>query len=157
MSVTNDPDSPFFESDHGIRKLDPLRVVSKQRIYVSHAIKGQTPERIALMEQLGIEYVTDVLEAEPLLPRTIAVFDHGNEPCPRILDAGQGAMHDWSCYMRAGLIEMLKCDAILMMPGWTSSKGATLELYLCVSVGIPTFFYEATQQWKEFRQMEETP
>lgn len=122
------------------------------RVYVSHAIKGQLPERIALMEQWGAEWVTDVLGAEPLLPRTIAVLDHEGRPCPQVMEAGAGAEHDWSCYMRADIIEMLKCDAILMMPGWTKSKGATLELYICLQTGIQVIFYEQTQEWQDFRR-----
>jgi hypothetical protein len=37
-------------------------------------------------------------------------------------------LHSWQCYMKHDLIAMFECDAILMIPGWESSRGAQLEL-----------------------------
>jgi len=35
---------------------------------------------------------------------------------------------------------LLACDAILMLPGWEQSKGATAERNLALDRGIPVFF-----------------
>lgn len=120
-----------------------------KRVYVSHPIKGQSEEQIVQNEAWGWEWVSTVLHAEPVLPRRIPVIDHEGEHCPRVMDAGEGAEHDWSCYMRADIAEMMRCDAILMMAGWTGSRGAQLELYLALQTGIQPYFYESTQEWAE--------
>ncbi len=124
-----------------------MRTIKK--VYVSHPIKGQTEEQIAQNEAWGKEWVETALLAEALLPRTIPVIDHPGEHCPRVMDAGQGAEHDWSCYMRADIAAMMGCDGILMMPGWMHSRGAGLELHIALQVGLQPYFYEATPEWRE--------
>jgi len=42
----------------------------------------------------------------------------------------------WEDYLRADLIELLRCDAIALLPGWQKSKGANLELHVAHRVGI---------------------
>src|SRR4051794_10501302 len=39
-------------------------------------------------------------------------------------------MHTWQCYMKADIIELMKCDAIMPLPNAESSRGAQLELML---------------------------
>lgn len=33
----------------------------------------------------------------------------------------------WAEYMSMGLIEMVKCDVVVLLPGWTASVGANIE------------------------------
>lgn len=120
-----------------------------RKVYVSHPIKGQTEEQISTNERWGKEWIEDVLKAEALLPRSIPVQPHEGEHCPRIMDAGEGADHDWSCYMRADIAAMMDCDAILMMPGWMYSRGAGLELHIALQVGLHSYFFEQTEEWRQ--------
>lgn len=120
-----------------------------KRVYISHPIKGQSEMQIQQNETWGREYVRSVLKAEAVLPRMIPVIDHPGEHCPRVMDAGQGAEHDWSCYMRADIAAMMNCDAILMMAGWRHSRGAQLELYVALQVGMHSYFYESTDEWRQ--------
>lgn len=34
---------------------------------------------------------------------------------------------EWADWMRLGLRQLLTCQAVALLPGWESSKGATLE------------------------------
>ena len=36
----------------------------------------------------------------------------------------------WEDYMRADIIEMMKCDSIYLVKGWQYSKGAKIEVQL---------------------------
>lgn len=36
----------------------------------------------------------------------------------------------WADYMRLALVDLSKADAICMLPGWESSRGAQLELHI---------------------------
>lgn len=44
---------------------------------------------------------------------------------------------DWQSYMRVAIAQLVKCDAIALLPGWQSSRGALIENGLAVSLGIP--------------------
>lgn len=47
-----------------------------------------------------------------------------------------GTEKTWECAMRQDLREMLTCDAVALLPGWESSKGANIERELAGKVGI---------------------
>jgi len=38
-------------------------------------------------------------------------------------------------YLRADVSALLSCDAVVLLPGWSSSRGATLELLVAVQTG----------------------
>lgn len=50
--------------------------------------------------------------------------------------------HDktWESYMKVDLIEMLKCDAVYMLKGWYTSKGARMEFDIAEKLGIQILF-----------------
>ena len=37
-----------------------------------------------------------------------------------------------------------RCDAVVMLPGWTASEGAQKEVAFAISVGIPVFLFDAS-------------
>jgi hypothetical protein len=44
--------------------------------------------------------------------------------------------HTWECFLRNDIIELLKCDAIFMLPGWEKSRGARLEHFVALQCGL---------------------
>ncbi len=44
---------------------------------------------------------------------------------------------NWSEYMRVSIRQMLTCDGVAILPGWTESRGALLERYVANQLGIP--------------------
>ena len=46
----------------------------------------------------------------------------------------------WNAYMRAGIRELLICDAILMLDGWQNSKGALIEKDLAEKLGLKVYY-----------------
>lgn len=48
----------------------------------------------------------------------------------------------WAAYMRRALRQLLTCDAICLLPGWTHSKGATVEWLLSCVLGLQMVYHE---------------
>jgi len=44
---------------------------------------------------------------------------------------------EWPDYMKVCIAALLGCDAILLLPGWERSRGATLEKHLADELAIP--------------------
>lgn len=42
----------------------------------------------------------------------------------------------WGGYMRMALRQMLTCDAVVTLPGWGKSRGASLEVYVASLLGL---------------------
>ena len=42
----------------------------------------------------------------------------------------------WAGYMRMALVQLVQCDLIVLLPGWTESRGATLERAIAQALGI---------------------
>lgn len=44
-------------------------------------------------------------------------------------------------YMREDLKALLTCDTIILLPGWSKSKGSMIELNTAVGAGLKVFLY----------------
>ena len=107
----------------------------KPRCYVAGPIAGVPDFRerfaaaVPAVEALGYEAVN---------PCDIPPVDHDNG-CPPGYDPGEDASGHTSsaCYMRADLRALLGCDAIYLLPGWSRSRGATVEHAVAVACGTP--------------------
>ena len=51
----------------------------------------------------------------------------------------------WSWYMRKDLTELVKCEAIYLLPGWENSKGATWEKHVAERLGMTVIFERVDQ------------
>lgn len=51
------------------------------------------------------------------------------------MDEMQQVEH-WRACMRNDITHLVTCDAIVMLPGWEKSRGATLEHHIAKSLGI---------------------
>lgn len=43
----------------------------------------------------------------------------------------------WADCMRRDIAELVRCQEIVMLPGWQASRGATLEHLIATSLGMP--------------------
>jgi hypothetical protein len=49
----------------------------------------------------------------------------------------------WNACMRRDLAALLKCEAILMLPGWEWSRGASLEHYIAQRLEMRVIYHQA--------------
>jgi len=96
-------------------------------IYISGKYSGNIDENIALARKVAIE-----------------VWESGGVALTPHLNTAHFEQ-DCSCtygdYMRGDLELLSKCDAILMLPGWEDSRGASRELARARIEMIPEYYY----------------
>lgn len=61
---------------------------------------------------------------------------------PAEMDAADTGPKEWHEYLRRDITELVKCDAIALLPNWTESKGARLERHIAVELGMREIFLE---------------
>lgn len=50
---------------------------------------------------------------------------------------------DWLGYMRLSIAQMMRCDTVIALPGWTNSRGAAAEVTLARNIGMPVYGVDA--------------
>lgn len=91
------------------------------KIYISGPITGQKNKNKHSFDELSIKLKK--LGYEVLNP-----FD---------LDfPGFNPLEKWEEYMKRDLIELLKCDAVCLLPGWEESRGAKLEVLIAQTLNL---------------------
>jgi len=50
-----------------------------------------------------------------------------------------GVRRERSFYMRLDIPALLKSDALVLLPGWEQSRGASLEVWLAIDLGLPLY------------------
>lgn len=117
------------------------------RIYISHPIAGMTEKQKCDSEDKGLHYARFMLNGHAILPRKIppacdlGYGDQSLEGCGLPGRVIPGDAHSVQCYMRGDILEMLTCDAILVMPGWQASSGCRDEVNVAAMCGLPIHFY----------------
>lgn len=53
--------------------------------------------------------------------------------------------HQWDYYLRRDIRELVKCDAIAVLSGWTRSKGARLEVHIAKELGMPVVWSDTLE------------
>lgn len=102
-----------------------------RRAYISFPISGHD---IKAVQRNALQY-KEVLEVglgwqivNPLTVLACAGCEGGNNLPDH--------EHTWNEWMRADLREMLQCTEIVMCPGWETSPGARMELFVAISAGL---------------------
>ena len=57
-------------------------------------------------------------------------------------EAGEAA---WNKYLRADIVAMMACDSIVLLPGWSRSKGARLELSIALALGFAVWLWNGDE------------
>jgi len=47
----------------------------------------------------------------------------------------------WDVYLRKAIGQVAECDSIILLPGWSKSKGAQLEVHIAEALGLKVHQY----------------
>lgn len=97
-----------------------------KRVYISGPMTG-LPD---------FNYPAFKAAAELLRAKGIEVENPAENPIP---DCGS-----WAGYMRFALVQICRCDAVFMLPGWEKSKGARLELHVAQQLGLQVLYHTSS-------------
>lgn len=78
---------------------------------------------------------------EAVSPWELTRPDHAGECPPGDIFVHRGMSHPYACWFRGAVRLLLTCDCVLMLPGWGSSAGATLERQLAEKMGMQIFHW----------------
>lgn len=78
---------------------------------------------------------------EPVNPFDIP-GDHPDGPCIGGPASQEDGSHEYGCYLRADIMVLMFCDAIGVLPGWETSKGAATEVHVAQSIGLETIWLD---------------
>jgi hypothetical protein len=53
----------------------------------------------------------------------------------------------WRSYMRRAIGQLIKCECICLLPGWTSSRGAVTEWLIASMLGMDITYHEPPRSW----------
>lgn len=48
----------------------------------------------------------------------------------------------WAGFMRLAIVQLMRCDILVLLPGWENSRGAVVENDLAVKIGMDVFDIE---------------
>lgn len=124
------------------------------KLYLSGAIATE-PDYVVIfqnvtkwLESVGYEVVNPVNVKACEIPPHCEDLTCTEPLRGKCLETGQAAKHgdphSWQCYMKYDLIAMLECDGVAMLSNHLQSKGAMLEGYLAMQVGLPM---KAVKEW----------
>ena len=93
------------------------------KIYISGKISGtdltETRKRFAAVAE-----ATKRIGVEPVNPLENGLSEHDS----------------WEAHMLKDIADLLQCKAIYMLQGWQESKGARIEHYVAIKIGMPIMY-----------------
>lgn len=101
----------------------PRAAMVTQRIYLAGPMTGLPDSN----------YPAFHAEAARLRARGFHVENPAENPAP---DCGS-----WCGYMRLAIAQLVTCDAVWLLPGWTGSRGACIEHALAVHLGLAVVYH----------------
>jgi len=119
--------------------------------YVSGKIDGLTEDEYIEAFRRGCALVVTIGDeaVNPLEVNACITEDCNGELKDATYLADGRYHHRWSCYLRYDIIELLKCDVIVMLPNWPTSRGATFERHIAEQCDMPVEYI--SHDYKEIR------
>ena len=95
-----------------------------QRLYLAGPMSGYPQYNYPLFDQV----------AEQLRARGHRIFNPAQNP-----DGGRKRSRAF--YMRLDIPALIEAEGVVVLPGWRQSRGASLEVWIAVDLGMPVYEY----------------
>lgn len=100
--------------------------MKRERIYISGPVTGMVDGNRAAFSRVEKEVFAAGFDAEN--PR--------RNKLPGYFDIEIDCEELWQFQMKRAVKQLMDCDTIVMLNGWENSKGATIELWLSLMLGL---------------------
>ncbi|AZC35885.1 DUF4406 domain-containing protein [Pseudomonas chlororaphis] len=60
----------------------------------------------------------------------------------------------WEGYMRLALVQLARCEGVLVLPGYRKSKGACLELFIAPKLGLQVALHTDAESIADLRWLQ---
>jgi len=108
-----------------------------RRVYLAGPMAGIPEDNFPLFQHA--QAILESLGAEVVNPAGIRPRGHKG-PCP---PGPQGnSAHTGPCHLREDIRELVRCDLIVLLPGWEASVGARLEMIVATQCALGVLFYD---------------
>jgi hypothetical protein len=111
-------ESLIFRLSDALRRTLPVDPAPRSRIYVAGPMTG-LPD----MNYPAFRHATALLEAAG---HQVEDPSTNTNPVP----------DDYHGWLRAGLAQLIRCEAVALLPGWEGSGGARLEVNVAATLGL---------------------
>lgn len=108
------------------------------KVYVSGPISGRENRNETSFRRAAAAITMKWHTA--VVPLDIPAHTHDG-PCPTSYATGEG--HGAACWLRADLVALLACDAVVMLADWELSIGARLEHEVATICGLKVYYMAA--------------
>ena len=114
-------------------------------VYIATPITGVPEQNLPMVREIA--KALESMGFSPIVPHDIDAPDHPGE-CPEAdtYPGVTGQEHGGLCYLKEDLRVMLECGMVVAAPGWSKSRGATVEVELAKKVGIPVRYWHPEPQ-----------
>jgi hypothetical protein len=108
---------------------------TRLRVYISGPISGLPEANYS--EFADAAHLVQSAGCDPVIPHDVTPKHEGAcVPDGRREPSG----HTYACHLRADVLAMLSCDAVVMLPGWEPSHGARIEHTVAAACGLPIHY-----------------
>jgi hypothetical protein len=119
-------------------------------IYVSGPImapeNGDLPSRLTVeRRKMKFNQVSKIIRDNES-PLTLVINPLDIEACKESTTGPtcggvEDGKHSWQCFLRYDLEQLVMCDVVVMLPGWSDSPGANVEKKVAEMIGLEILYW----------------
>jgi uncharacterized protein DUF4406 len=142
ISESNDVSQEVLDAIEELNENDWLRNPNliNDDTFATGEYARDTPRLVYIAGPMSDKPNANYIEFHAAVARLEAVGIRSENPAQPKL--GSEASQRYGTYIRRGVLRLMKCDAIMLLPDWDTSSGATLEALIAYRMQMPAYQME---------------